>query len=450
VVLEVRPEARALLERLRSSGDLVDPAPRELRFLRRLEQLGLADLEPSAADPPPTVTVVVPVRDRPAQLAACLRSLAALDYPKDRYSVVVVDDGSRVPVRAPADVRVVVNRDPLGPSTARNRGAAAGRADVVALIDSDCSAEPAWLAKLVRELADPAVAAVGGRVVGKEQGTWLQRYEAVRSPLDLGPRRADVRPGRPVSYLVTANLAVRRDVFEALGGFNPTLRCGEDVDLVWRVVAAGHRAVYQPRARVRHDHRTAPREFVRTRSNYGASEAALRRLHPGTDAHLGSSPGLAMAAAGGLATLVTRRVWPAALGAVALAAELAAGVRSLRRETGLGRGYAASVLVRGHAASAYWAARRLSRYYGLPALALSLAAGRRRRASVLAALAAAEVATAAADRRRLGARLGLLAFTAAQALDDLAYQTGVWRGCWSERSLEALRTELRIGRQGRL
>ncbi len=445
-VLELRERAAGLVDRLPPGEEvtLPRPLPAELRFLRRLAELGVLDLRP--ATPPeaawPSVSVVVPVRDREAQLGACLASLARLRYPAGRLEVVVVDDGSARPTAVPDGVRLVRRERPAGPAAARNAGAAASGSDLLAFVDSDCVVEPGWLASLVPELADPAVAAVGGRVLGAGSRTWLERYDAVRSPLDLGPARAEARPRRPVPYLVTANLVVRRAAFEAAGGFDEALRCGEDVDLCWRLAAAGRRLVYQPEGRVRHDHRGGVRAFAATRAAYASSEAALLRRHPGSGRWLGFSPGLAALALGALGAVRGRPALLAA-GALALGVEVAVAAGRLR-PLGVPPSVSASAIVRGQATGMYHVARQLTRYYGVPAAAAALAVrsqGARRR--LLLGLAAAALVPGAVDWRRLRPALTLPAFLAAQLLDDAAYQWGLLRGCARERSLAALRVELR-------
>ena len=148
----------------------------------------------------------------------------------------------------------------------------------MAFVDANCEPEPGWLEALLPHFADPRMAAVapgssrsptGGarRPVDHEAGAmsdrtptshgsalprWLAAYEAVASPLDLGAREATVRPRSPVAYVPTAALVVRRAALEELGGFDETLPFGEDVDLVWRLVAAGWTVRYEPGAAVRH------------------------------------------------------------------------------------------------------------------------------------------------------------------------------------------------------
>lgn len=441
-VVELRERGRRLLASLPPGDEVTIPGPPgpELRLLRRLAGLGLLDLRP-APGRWPDVSIVVPVRDRAAELDACLRSLRRLRYPGPAPVVVVVDDGSRRPVTAPAGVRVVRLDRRVGPGAARNAGAALCSTELLAFLDSDCRAEPGWLEALVPELGDPAVAAAGGRVLPDRERGWLERYEAVRSPLDLGASAAPVRPRRPVPYLVTANLVVRRAVFEAIGGFDPAMDPGEDVDLCWRLAAAGHVLVYRPAGTVRHAHRCALRDFLATRARYAGSEATLLRRHPDNGRWLGLSPGLGAFLAGGAGALAGRPGLLAA-GGLTLGLEVAAAAGKL---DGLGvpRRRAAAALLRGQAGSVYHAARQLTRYYGLGAAVLALC-WRPARMRLGPALAAAALAPAVADWYRLRPRLSLPAFLAAHLLDDAAYQYGLLRGCLRERSAAALAVEVRL------
>jgi hypothetical protein len=130
-------------------------------------------------------------------------------------------------------------------------------------------------------------------------------------------------------------------------------------------------------------------------------------------------------------------------GGLALGLEVAATAGTLR-SLGVARRRAAPAVMRGQANGLYWVARQLARYYGLPALLVALASGRRRRRPLLLTLAAAEVAPAVVDWWRLRSGLSLPRFIAAQLLDDAAYQVGLLRGCLRQRSAAALKVELRL------
>jgi len=441
-VVEVRPAALRVLQRLRHDADVALPTlrPAERRLLERLDGAGLVALRP-VADIQPAVTVVIPVRDRPSELAECLASLLGLRHPRHLLDVVVVDDGSTRPPAVPAEVRLLRLPRSVGPAGARNAGARAARSEVLAFLDSDCVAEPGWLEAVLPELADPEVAAVGGRITAASERTWLERYEAVRSPLDLGASRAAAGPGRRVPYLVTANLVVRRADFEAAGGFDERLRWGEDVELCWRLHRAGRRLVYQPAGRVRHRHRGDVRAFAATRASYARSEADLLARHPEGGRWLAVSAGGASLVLGGLGALLGRPRLLAA-GALALAVETAAWAGGLA-PMGVPRRRAFEVLLRGQASGLYWLARQATRYYGWP-LAVAALSQRRTRWRLIGALAGIWAAPAIADWRRLRPRQSLPAFLAAQWLDDTAYQYGLLHGCWRARTLLPLRVRLRL------
>jgi mycofactocin glycosyltransferase len=228
---------------------------------------------------PADVTVVVPVRDRHAELARCLAGLRDLPH------VIVVDDASADPLavkRIAAEHGAAVIHRPVngGPGTARNTGLAAAETEFVAFLDSDCVPRPGWLGKLLPHFADPVTGAVAPRIVPHEEGAgWLARYEGASSTLDMGARPSVVRPGARVSYVPGAALVVRRAAAGA--GFRDGMYVGEDVDFVWRMSAAGWRVRYEPGALMGHDHRIVLRAWFARRADYGTSAAVLEELHPG-------------------------------------------------------------------------------------------------------------------------------------------------------------------------
>ena len=111
---------------------------------------------------------MIPTYGRPRQLAECLRSLAELDYPRERLEVLVVDDGGPAPLddvvapyRSALDLSLL-RQDNAGPATARNTGAAQARGDYLAFTDDDCLADPGWLRALAAVWAHSPEAMVGG------------------------------------------------------------------------------------------------------------------------------------------------------------------------------------------------------------------------------------------------------------------------------------------------
>lgn len=227
----------------------------------------------------PFVSVIVPTRDRPAQLARCLDALARLEYPHERYEVIVVDDGSDPPVAAPALAGpsvVIVQESGAGPAHARNAGAARARGELLAFTDDDCRPDAGWLAAFAR-VAD----ASGRLVLGGETRNGLAENPFAAATQLLREHLHGADPsGQPVcGFFPSNNLAVSAVAFHAAGGFDPTFRlaAGEDRDLCARLVEAGNALRYVPEAVVEHWHALSLRSFVRQHLNYGRGSRQFRR-----------------------------------------------------------------------------------------------------------------------------------------------------------------------------
>jgi mycofactocin system glycosyltransferase len=408
-----------------AAGAPVGERRREQLLARRLVTAGA--LVPRPADSrhgPDDVTVVIPVRDRPDQLQFLLASLEGL-------ACVVVDDGSLDAARTEAialefEARFIGLAENVGPSGARNAGLAAASGALVAFVDSDCRPSPGWLAPLLGHFDDPMVAAAAPRIVPApvDPPTWLSRYEEVRSSLDRGETAGLVRPLSAIPYVPSAAIVVRR----ALAGtslVDPRLRGGEDVDLVWRLVAAGWDVRFEPTSTVTHTGPTDAHSWLARRAFYGTTAGPLARRHPDNLAPLNTSAWTA--ATWGL-LLARRPGWAAAT--------LATSVLMLaQRLDGLVEhplSVASTIAGGGTAKSALPALGGLARAWS-PALLLGLLFRRTR----LAALAALTVPAAHEYRQNPGT-LDPARYVVAHLADDLAYGSGVWKGCWQARTIRPL------------
>jgi GT2 family glycosyltransferase len=195
----------------------------------------------------PHISVVVPARDAATTLGALLESLRDQTLADDRYEVLVVDNASRDGTAAIArrfGVRLV--EEPVANrSLARNRGAAAARADLLAFTDADCVASEGWLEGYLK-CGDAAPLRAGPVLVSTgEPPNLVERYEA----LWRFGQESWVAQG----WAATANLCVRRDAFDLVGGFDPAYRhIGEDVDFCVRARRAGQGLGWCPGAVVSH------------------------------------------------------------------------------------------------------------------------------------------------------------------------------------------------------
>ncbi|MGO9296065.1 MAG: mycofactocin biosynthesis glycosyltransferase MftF [Streptosporangiaceae bacterium] len=434
----------AAAARLLAPGRFTVSGPATAALARRLVDVGAAHPRPAAAEVR-DVTIVIPVRDRAGMLDRLLTALRA-DGQTAALPVLVVDDGSADRAAVADAARrhgAVVLAHPAnrGPAAARNTGLNRAQTAFVAFCDSDVQPEPGWLGPLLAQFTDPALALAAPRVIAAPDGGsgWLDRYEQVRSPLDMGAREGPVVPMSALAYVPSAALVVRRT---AVGpGFDPQLRVGEDVDLCLRLHEAGWRLRYLPAARVGHSHRTSLRSWLAQRASYGSSAAALAVRHPGKVPPLNAATWSVAACA-----LVLRgRPRPAAAAAALTAA---AAVRLTRKMPDADTPVRAAALLTlaGLRGTAEQLAQCATRHYW-PAAALAAAADRRARGLLLAVA----VADGLADWRRSSANLNPVVFVAIRRLDDLAYGTGLWRGALAARTVAPLvpRISLRAGGAGR-
>jgi mycofactocin system glycosyltransferase len=424
-LLRITTRAGDLVRRW-EAGAVVGTRPSEQTLARRLVASGVFVPRPGPPDlGPDDVTVVIPVRDRPEQLQRLLSALKGL-------RCVVVDDGSAQAadtrrIAEEAGVELIALATNSGPSTARNAGLAAVATPLVVFIDSDCVPVEGWLEPLLRHFNDPMVAAVAPRIapIPVSPATPLARYEAVRSSLDRGPVAGVVRPLSRIPYVPSAALVVRR---AAVGDdlFDPALRGGEDVDLVWRLSGAGWDVRYEPGATVQHDGPRDVGSWLRRRAFYGTTAGPLARRHPDYLSPLHTSAWTA--AVWGLAAarrpLLSAGVWATSVAVLA---------RRLHGLVDQPVQVAARIAGGGTARSALPALSGLTRAWS-PAMLLGLCWPRTRRLAGLALLAPAlrDWATTPGD-------LDPVRYAAFHVADDLAYGAGVWLGCLQARTVTPLR-----------
>ena len=205
----------------------------------------------------PKVSVVVASRHRPMWLRRCLMALRQLDY--SAFEVVVVADPDSMSNAALAGLKGVAFDEP-NLSRARNLGIAASAGEICAFVDDDAVPEPMWLAHHVEALAATGAAASVGFVRGRNGITFQSRVTSIDHEAEthvepdggMRPFRPKLKPGRALK-LVGTNMAVRREVLAALGGFDPAFAWFlDDSDISLRLAAAGHAAVAAPLAEVHH------------------------------------------------------------------------------------------------------------------------------------------------------------------------------------------------------
>jgi len=229
----------------------------------------------------PRVSVVVPVLDAEDEIDRLLDSLEALDYPRDRLEVLVVDNGSRdgTPARIARHADVTLLRETRIRSSyaARNRGVEAASGEWVAFTDADCVATPGWLRRLLAPGLPDHAGAVAGEVLALEARTPVQRLTERYGIM----KHAVTMPHKALPGFSTANVAIRRDLLRALGGFREDVRFFGDMELAWRMqIASGAGVVFRPDAVIRHRHRRTWRALWRHGRQHGRGVAFMKSVYP--------------------------------------------------------------------------------------------------------------------------------------------------------------------------
>lgn len=318
---------------------------------------------------------------------------------------IVVDDGS-VPAIVGATVRLPSNR---GPAAARNAGRRLSSSDLIAFVDADVHldrmslrefrSEGSWLDALLPHFDDPLVGLVAPRVLG-----------GVHTSLDLGAEPARIRAGTRVSYVPAAAIVVRATAFDDVGGFDETLRFGEDVDFVWRLDAAGWRCRYEPTSTVWHEPRPTLRARLAQQVGYGSSAAPLALRHPRSLAPYRSS----------VANTVAWTLVALAHPMLGAAVAIASAVTTVRRLPPIPARVGWSLVAHGQVSTGSQLAAAVRRAWWPIAAVLSIGSTRVRCIAVASMLAAPSAATT-----------------------DVAYGWGLWRGMWQHRTLRPITPQLR-------
>ncbi|MCP4419414.1 MAG: glycosyltransferase [Chloroflexi bacterium] len=222
----------------------------------------------------PRFSVVVPTRNRPEMLAACLQSFCQLEFPDDDWELIVVNDGGEESFTAVSPQHhqtlplKLLEISPSGPAVARNRGANAAKFEHLAFTDDDCRVMPDWLQQFARGFAQTGCDGLGGGTDNPQPDNVAMRASQFLIEFMYGFMQDEANNNL---MLVSNNVAYQKDVFTAVHGFNESfpLAAGEDMELGFRVVANGYRQQYWPAAQVAHYHDLSCWGHVRQQFRYG-------------------------------------------------------------------------------------------------------------------------------------------------------------------------------------
>ncbi len=182
---------------------------------------------------PHFLSIIIPAYNEEKSIGACLQSIAELDYPRERYEIIVVDNGStdKTPYIAERFGAVVLKNAAATVAGLRNHGAALAKGDILAFIDADCTVASDWLKNAEPYFDDRSVAAWGAPPIVPDDANWIQTtWFLLRQKPEIV---------QTVEWLESMNLFVRTPLFHKVKGFNEELMTCEDVDFSYRIGKLG-------------------------------------------------------------------------------------------------------------------------------------------------------------------------------------------------------------------
>ena len=231
----------------------------------------------------PFFSIVIPTYNRPGRLASCLEVIAQLDYPRDRFEVIVVDDGSKIPLKPITDQLTghlsiqMIRQKNAGPASARNRGAAAAQGKYLVFTDDDCQPYPDWLQAVEAALNNFPDALIGGHTVNALPDNPYS--SASQLLIDYIYEYYNQGKGN-ATFFASNNFAMPRELFHKLGGFDTSfpLAAGEDREFCDRWLHNGFEMHYDSSIQIKHFHALTLRSFWRQHFNYGRGAYCFHQI----------------------------------------------------------------------------------------------------------------------------------------------------------------------------
>jgi len=243
----------------------------------------------------PTISVIILVHNNTQSIERCLKSIFDQNYPKDHMNVIVIGDSqaqitaikNSIPHRAEAHPSIIMTILPEMPGAKRNFGVQLAKSEIVAFLDDDAFADENWLQNLLKHFKDPNVVVVGGPNLTPPESSFMEKLSGYILASFLGSFNtarwgSDGQSPREgyENDIILCNMAVRKYVFEAIGGFPPELWPAEENTFLYRVIKAGYRIIYTPLAAVYHRRRPLFMQHLKQVFRYGRGRGEMIRMFP--------------------------------------------------------------------------------------------------------------------------------------------------------------------------
>lgn len=227
----------------------------------------------------PSVTVIVPAFNSRSSIRGCLEALRNQRYPSDRFSIMVVDDGSTDGTGEIARSlgATVLRQNNGGAASARNFGAMNAQSELILFTDADCEPPEDWIACMAAPFSDPEISGAKGFYKTRQSSITAL---FVQTEYDI--KCAKLKKSRYIDFIDTYSAAYRRSVFLDHGGFDTLFKgaCAEDVEFSYRISASGCKLVPVENAHVFHRHPESISGYFRKKCRYAYWRALAWQNHP--------------------------------------------------------------------------------------------------------------------------------------------------------------------------
>lgn len=227
------------------------------------------------------VSVIIPSYNSGLTIEGCLSSVLQQDYPREKYEVIVIDDGSsdesdKLILKYPV---MLLMQKHSGPGAARNKGLRYAKGEIIIFLDSDCTVDVDWISTHVQAHGNQSrtkpVGCIGGAIKPSLNDTnfieLCDYYSSWYSP----PR---VHKGKEYEYLPSTNLSMRKKVMDEMGGFEESLWCGEDIALGMKLREFGYSIIHNPSILCYHRNRRTIKTYLYHHYNWGEFAPSFRKF----------------------------------------------------------------------------------------------------------------------------------------------------------------------------
>ena len=220
------------------------------------------------------VSVIIPAFNAEKTVESCIRSLLNQQYPKSRYEIIVIDNGStdntlKILQKFRRTIRIL-NEGKRGSYAARNKGIKHVKGDIIAFTDSDCIADKNWLQSITNAFQNKLINLVGGNIKSFRNSSHLLRY------CNKFCHSQKYNINSTVPFFTTANMAVKKEVFN-MQIFNDALHSGGDVEFCSGLIKNKDEVFYEPSAVVWHRYDDSIIRFIKKHYYYGKGQRLLRK-----------------------------------------------------------------------------------------------------------------------------------------------------------------------------